>query len=224
MRTQKDPKIRKEEFIHAALALFATNGYENVSVRNVLDAVGNRSASPSVFYYYFKSKEDLYHACIEAAAASYLSGWKSEFEKKADSLEDTMFSLAATMEDSLRTYANFLPAEARASNRLFILDVRNQMTASMAKLWGTFLRDNHLCSETECASRGSFLAGGIGELIFQFLMGDVKDEDVLRSAMDAISFFALSAMNVSEKERIRIMKKYKPLRQEAGDGNPGGTD
>ncbi|MSS59135.1 TetR/AcrR family transcriptional regulator [Erysipelotrichaceae bacterium Oil+RF-744-GAM-WT-6] len=59
--------MRKEEFIHAAEQLFLEKGYEHVSIRNVLDAVGNKTASPSVFYYYFSSRDVLYHACIEAA-------------------------------------------------------------------------------------------------------------------------------------------------------------
>lgn len=59
MRRKKDPEIRREVFIRAAQALFLSRGYESVSVRDVLDAVGERSASPSVFYYYFWRVESL---------------------------------------------------------------------------------------------------------------------------------------------------------------------
>ena len=42
--------------------LFEKKGYEGVSVRDILDAVGGQ---PGMFYYYFKSKQDIYIAAME---------------------------------------------------------------------------------------------------------------------------------------------------------------
>ena len=54
-RRRQDPTIRRSELIDAASRLFLSKGYAATSVRDILDEVGNRTASPSVFYYYFTS-------------------------------------------------------------------------------------------------------------------------------------------------------------------------
>jgi AcrR family transcriptional regulator len=56
MRTIKNPRERKKEFLDIARKLFFTKGYEQTSVDEIIKEVGLSKGS---FYYYFKSKEDL---------------------------------------------------------------------------------------------------------------------------------------------------------------------
>ena len=56
MRTIKNPKERKREFLNTAKKLFFTKGYEQTSVDSIIKEIGLSKGS---FYYYFKSKEDL---------------------------------------------------------------------------------------------------------------------------------------------------------------------
>lgn len=71
-RKKQDPAIRKGEFIDAATSIFMTRGYEDTSVRDILKALGGESVlSPSVFYYYFKSKEELHEACLDTYVDRY---------------------------------------------------------------------------------------------------------------------------------------------------------
>lgn len=73
-RPKKDPTIRKKEFTDAAERLFFEKGYDATSVQDVLKAVGGESLSPSVLYYYFPSKEDLFEATINAYVSRYIDG------------------------------------------------------------------------------------------------------------------------------------------------------
>lgn len=50
----------KSQIFNAALRLFAVNGYENVSIRAIADAVGIKTAS---IYYHYKNKEEILDAC-----------------------------------------------------------------------------------------------------------------------------------------------------------------
>lgn len=53
---------RRAEIVTAAARTFADNGYGNVGMRDIADAVGIRGAS---LYHYFSSKEDiLYAICL----------------------------------------------------------------------------------------------------------------------------------------------------------------
>ena len=52
----KPPEERRKELVDTAARLFAEKGYESVSVRDILNEV---SGAPGMFYYYFKSKQDI---------------------------------------------------------------------------------------------------------------------------------------------------------------------
>ncbi|WP_058260051.1 TetR/AcrR family transcriptional regulator [Fenollaria timonensis] len=61
-RNVEDPEERKQELINIASRLFERYGHEKVPVRDILAEV---NGSPGMFYYYFKSKEDIFLACME---------------------------------------------------------------------------------------------------------------------------------------------------------------
>ena len=65
VRARHDPEVKREQFIATALELFARKGVGNTSLRDVIKAMnGGAGTSPSVFYYYFASKGDLFEACF----------------------------------------------------------------------------------------------------------------------------------------------------------------
>ena len=61
-KNSKKPEIRRQELIDIADALFTERGYEAVSVRDILEVV---NGAPGMFYYYFKSKQEIYMAAME---------------------------------------------------------------------------------------------------------------------------------------------------------------
>ena len=54
--------VRRDAFIDVAERMIQANGYDRVSIQDVLDDVG---ASKGAFYHYFDSKADLLEAIIE---------------------------------------------------------------------------------------------------------------------------------------------------------------
>lgn len=61
-RIVKDPEIRRTEIIDIAEELFLKSGYNETAVSDIVKRVG---VSQGTFYYYFKSKEDIFNAIIE---------------------------------------------------------------------------------------------------------------------------------------------------------------
>ena len=55
-RIAKEHQQRKNEILDTAQRLFYSQGYENTSVANVIDAIG---IAKGTFYHYFKSKAEL---------------------------------------------------------------------------------------------------------------------------------------------------------------------
>ena len=62
MRRHKEPEVRKGELLDAAQKLFVEKGYAKTTVTDILNVHG---LSKGVFYYYFKSKEEVMDAIIQ---------------------------------------------------------------------------------------------------------------------------------------------------------------
>jgi len=72
-RPKKDPNIKRKEFIDQAAVLFFEKGYNDTSIQDILYAVGKDGAlSPSVFYYYFKSKDEIFEAVVQDYMNQYI--------------------------------------------------------------------------------------------------------------------------------------------------------
>ncbi len=61
-RITKPPQERRKEILDAALELFITQGYAKTSVSDIVHKV---NVAQGLFYYYFKSKEEVFLAAME---------------------------------------------------------------------------------------------------------------------------------------------------------------
>jgi AcrR family transcriptional regulator len=61
-RIVKSPEERRDEFLQAAQRLFIENGYFKTSVDDICEDVG---VAKGLFYYYFRSKEDLVEGIVD---------------------------------------------------------------------------------------------------------------------------------------------------------------
>lgn len=59
---------RKNDILEAASRCFIADGFEGTSIRRIMDKAG---AEAGLFYYYFKSKDDIYSAFIESLFTDY---------------------------------------------------------------------------------------------------------------------------------------------------------
>ncbi|EQF24678.1 bacterial regulatory s, tetR family protein [Clostridioides difficile CD160] len=59
---------KRDELIDNALKLFLEYGYENTSIRMILDSVGGEVG---MFYHYFKSKDEIFNEVIKLFLAQY---------------------------------------------------------------------------------------------------------------------------------------------------------
>lgn len=60
---------RKNIILEAASKCFIADGFESTSIRKIMDTAG---AEVGLFYYYYKSKDDIYHAFIESLFSDYI--------------------------------------------------------------------------------------------------------------------------------------------------------
>lgn len=209
MRTKKDPGIRQEVFINAATELFMEKGYESVSVRDVLDAVADKTASPSVFYYYFSSKDELYRACVEAVAKSYLASMTEAFSAEGKTTAEWMLSLVSGLSKHLMNERNLIVTGESSPNRMFILDMREQVTVQITGLWADSLKTSFGFSAEEAESMAQFLAGGVGELMFQFMQGGMHDQDSVCDFTERTVRFVMNTIGLPENQKKQLITALK---------------
>lgn len=71
MTKQKEAEERKKEIIDTARRLFGEKGYKNTQVKDIVSEVG---VAQGLFYYYFKSKDEVLEAVAEQYADNIICG------------------------------------------------------------------------------------------------------------------------------------------------------
>lgn len=101
MRISKDPEERKNELIDAAEELFSTVGYDKTSVSDIVKKV---SVAQGTFYYYFKSKEDIFMAIFTRSSEKLLLEMNEKLkEKNIDALEKLIIVIKLYVESKERS-------------------------------------------------------------------------------------------------------------------------
>lgn len=98
----KPPEERRKELIDTAARLFAERGYESVSVRDILAEV---NGAPGMFYYYFKSKQDIYLATMEDYISEKLDRKCALMEDAAMPFEERRVMLSEMIAQDIHGYS-----------------------------------------------------------------------------------------------------------------------
>ncbi|MCF0109596.1 MAG: TetR/AcrR family transcriptional regulator [Erysipelotrichaceae bacterium] len=88
MRISKDSEERRNELIEAAEKLFAENGIANTAVSAIVKEV---NVAQGLFYYYFKSKDDVIEAISRKYAEEFREILQSNLEMRSFEQDLDMF-------------------------------------------------------------------------------------------------------------------------------------
>jgi AcrR family transcriptional regulator len=100
-RNVKLPKERKQELIEAALKLFCAKGYENTSIRDILNEVGGKVG---MFYHYFKSKEEIFELAFEYFLDDYIIDFSEISKNNPKSFRQSIYSLITLQSEVIFRY------------------------------------------------------------------------------------------------------------------------
>ena len=92
----------------AAARLFAEKGYESTSVRDILDAV---NGAPGMFYYYFKSKQDVYVAVMEDFISERMDRKCAVMEDEGQPFDERIAALRSLVTDDVTEYVRSFDPE-----------------------------------------------------------------------------------------------------------------
>lgn len=146
-KNSKKPEIRRQELIDVAAALFTEKGYEAVSVRDILNVV---NGAPGMFYYYFKSKQDIYIAAMEQYITQRLERKCKIIEDETVSFDEKLPIFRSMVEEDIQGYMErFVPqADASISDTSYklydLVHMLGRMVAPYSKFILQGIRENRL--------------------------------------------------------------------------------
>lgn len=146
-KNSKKPEIRRQELIDVAAALFTEKGYEAVSVRDILNVV---DGAPGMFYYYFKSKQDIYIAAMEQYITQRLERKCKIIEDETVSFDEKLPIFRSMVEEDIQGYMErFVPqADASISDTSYklydLVHMLGRMVVPYSKLILQGIRENRL--------------------------------------------------------------------------------
>ena len=120
-RISKDPEERRKELIEVASKLFEKYGYEKVSVRDILAGV---NGAPGMFYYYFKSKEDIFLACME-----------TYFDEKLKNKLEVLQNKEIDYEERIETIRNLIVTDIGQFTSRYNFSKEDSITDNSYRLW-----------------------------------------------------------------------------------------
>lgn len=146
-KNSKKPEIRRQELIDIADALFTEKGYEAVSVRDILEVV---NGAPGMFYYYFKSKQEIYMAAMEQYITRRLELKCRIMEDEEVPFENKLPVFRSMVEEDIQGYVDrFVPQEDASisdnSYKLYdLVHMLSQMVVPYSKFILQGIRENKL--------------------------------------------------------------------------------
>ncbi|BBF41781.1 transcriptional regulator, TetR family [Lachnospiraceae bacterium KM106-2] len=179
MRISKDPEVRKQEILAAAMELFDEKGYEATTMTDIAKRVGVVSG---LCYRYFKSKHELYETAIQ----SYVTECSAEMIKVLTRDEENLEVYFKLLENS------FLKSDGKEMYHDFFHKKGNemfnaQMSCAMCDHVGPYMeqflermQEKGMIKVTDCrAASGFLLYGQIPILNDESLSSEEKVERVI---------------------------------------------
>ncbi len=117
-RPSQDPQIRMTEILDTAEHLFTAKGYFRTTVSDIAKEMG---VTQGMFYYYFKSKEEILEALLNRQIAVFLSAIKDMTYSDASPSEKLGFMLSTVIK-SVRAHGEELLNTVYHEQNLHIKD------------------------------------------------------------------------------------------------------
>lgn len=137
-RTTKDPEERKNEILSAAEELFAEKGYENTAVSDIVKKVG---VAQGLFYYYYKSKEEILNSLADMYTKRVVKSLEDIVDSDNSSIDkihlcvEKFIDIIGLKNRRVAKLANYLHKEENtATHHKYALKMIDKVTPVLAKV------------------------------------------------------------------------------------------
>lgn len=150
------------KFVEEATKLFFNNGYEGTSIRSICKAV---NCEVGLFYYYYKSKSDLFDICLEEFFIPYRLEFQSIVDGAKENSKDAIFVFFECLKKITREFRAKYSAKMHRNIRLAIREATvNAIEPYIAQII-SLLKLDGICPIINEKLASVILAHGIGGVI-----------------------------------------------------------
>lgn len=161
MRISKDPEVRKQEIIDAAMGIFSEKGFEAVTMKDIAQAVG---VATGLCYHYFPNKQVLYETAVNQYAETCSREFIEVFKQTDLTPDACMAQLWQVWQQAettgAYTYASFFHKEG---NEFFHAQLDTAMARKVTPYIENYLRvlqDRGEIPVLDSSAAAKFIVGG----------------------------------------------------------------
>lgn len=176
MRVSKKPEERRQEIIEVAQRHFEEKGYEATQIKDIVSEMG---VAQGLFYYYFKSKDEVFAAVAESYANALLKKMSETIEKYDTSLEQ-LYGIVDAFAEVADSNRHVVEQMNTADDGIFLKKIIEILRYLLVPKVTTIVSTGVKNGEFDCEYVDE-ISAIISFGIFQFLENyyrDVKDKDV----------------------------------------------
>lgn len=120
-----------------------------------------------------------------------------------------MLTLVSGLEEYLINERNLIIAGESSPNRMFLLDMREQVTGQITGVWADSLKASFGFTAEEAESLAQFLAGGVGEIMFQFMQEGRHNQASVYAFTERTVLFVMNAIGLPENQKKQLRAALK---------------
>ncbi len=176
MRVTKEPEVRKQEILDAALRIFGEKGYEKTSITDIAREIG---VAQGLCYRYFPSKEALFDSAIEQYADILVAQLVSFEKAEHNSLRQLIKDMPSVSEArDTKFYPVFHGAENRKFHDQLTLKVCEKIVPFVEKLLLTAKQNDEIQIDDLRTAANFCVYGQLGILLANDLTKEEKTKKI----------------------------------------------
>lgn len=175
-RITKNPEIRRQEILDAAIKLFVEKGYEQTSMLEISKSI---NVSQGLCYRYFKSKEEIYQGVLDSYVRQGVDCFVSMLGDENQSIINTIANMKplCNLQDANDVYHKFFNAPNNSSFHIQMeIALINQLIPIVSKRLETANLKGEINIDNPLSVAAYFLYGQLG--IWQLDRIENNDKEV----------------------------------------------
>lgn len=176
MRVSKKPEERRQEIIEVAQRHFEEKGYEATQIKDIVREMG---VAQGLFYYYFKSKDEVFEAVAESYASVVVKKISVRIEQETTALEQ-LYGIVDGFAEVVNDNRLIFEQLHKAQDGLFLKKIVEMLRYLLIPKVTEIVRKGVISGELDCLYIEE-ISAIISLGIFQFLESyyrDIQKKDV----------------------------------------------
>jgi AcrR family transcriptional regulator len=172
-REVKQPQVRKNEILDSARKFFSQKGYEQTSIKDIIDDLG---IAKGTFYHYFTSKIDMLDRLVDRTTSEISSALTQIADSDLHAIDkfNSFFRAATVMKmQRLEVFLVMLRVMFKDENTIIRIKMYRRMVEKSAPLFSTIIKQG-----IEEGVFNTQFPDDVGELLMQ--VGSVLNETICR--------------------------------------------